>query len=466
MNLDEASCYQALISRDHRFDGRFYAGVLSTGIYCRPVCPARKPSASNCRYFRTAAAAEQAGFRPCLKCRPERAPGCSWHDSSSHLARRAEAALRAGTVASITTLAAQLQTTPRHLRRVFQNHFGVTPVAYRQTQRLLLAKTLLTDTRLPISEVAMAAGFGSLRRFNALFAEHYRLSPGQFRRHPPAAQDSAVFTLAFRPPLDWPALLHFLGQRCIDGVEQVIDGQYQRTLRLPMHGRWYQGWLSVCCAEQALQVTVSSGLLAVLPRVLAAVRQLFDVDAEPAAVQQVLGSLAHNPGLRAPGAVDGLEMAVRAILGQQITVAAARTLAGRVARLGPPATTPFAALTHYFPDAALLAQLAPAQLAERGVIGRRAQAIIALAQAVHDGLTLDPSADPEHTQQALQAIAGIGPWTASYITMRALHWPDAWPYNDHGLKMATGLSGQALAEHMMQYRPWRAYATLQLWSSL
>ncbi|WP_115718022.1 Ada metal-binding domain-containing protein [Gallaecimonas mangrovi] len=467
MDLTDTACYQALISRDTRFDGRFFAGVLSTGIYCRPVCPARKPLADNCRYFASAAEAEAAGFRPCLKCRPELAPGQAWSDSANRLAKRAEEAMRGGDFTGLEQLAAQLGVTDRHLRRTFSEHFGVTPVAYVQTQRLLLAKKLLAETALPVTAVAMAAGFGSVRRMNSLFASRYRLSPSQLRRTPAKQGQNIHCHLSFRPPLDWQALLRFLAGRAIEGVEKVENNRYWRTVSLYYQGKRHQGWLSASCEGNSISVTLSASLQLAVAPVLSRLRHLFDLDASPADVERALGNLVDNPGLRAIGAFDGFEMAVRAILGQQITVAAARTLAGRVAALGERCQEAPAGLSHYFPDAQTISQLAPKTLGELGVLRTRSKAILALAEAVNAGLDLTPAADIDQVTEALQALPGIGPWTASYIAMRALHWPDAWPENDYGLKTATAIDKpKALAEHMATFSPWRAYATQHLWSRL
>ncbi|WKE64464.1 AlkA N-terminal domain-containing protein [Gallaecimonas kandeliae] len=468
MKLDDAACYQALVSRDARFDGRFFAGVLSTGIYCRPVCPARKPLADNCRFFSNAAAAEAAGFRPCMKCRPERAPGLAWSDGKERLAQKAEQLIKSGDFTSLEALAERLGVTDRHLRRTFHETFGISPVAYAQTQRLLLAKKLLSSTQLPVTQVAMASGFGSLRRMNSLFAERYGLSPSRLRAQAPKGE--ARFHLGFRPPFAWHDMLAFLAGRAIEGVELIGGESYSRTVRLSYQGQWHKGWLKMQkhAERPELIVTLSDSLLMAVPPVLAGLRHLFDLDADPTEIKGALGGLAAaNPGLRVPGAFDGLEMAVRAILGQQVTVAAARTLAGRLAAQGEPCQDAPAGLSHYFPDAEALLALGQDKLGELGVIRSRGKAICALAAAMIEGLELGPAAEPEPTIKALEALPGIGPWTASYIAMRALHWPDAWPYGDHGLKVATGLADpKALAGAMAPYSPWRAYATLHLWSTL
>jgi AraC family transcriptional regulator of adaptative response / DNA-3-methyladenine glycosylase II len=478
--------YAALLSHDARFDGRLFIGVTSTGIYCRPVCRVRMPKEVNCRFFSHPAAAEAGGFRPCLRCRPELAPGLASIDMPSRLAWAAAQRIEAGELdeAGLEGLARRLGISDRHLRRVFGEAFGVTPVAYAQTQRLLLAKRLLADTALPVTEVALAAGFGSLRRLNALFRSRYGLAPGDLRRGREVAAGVAdeVLTveLAFRPPFDWPRLLAFLAARCVPGVEAVeapgaeaAAGLYRRTLALrDGTGRALRGWLAVSLAPRgdALRVQVSPGLLPALPAVLAGVRRLCDLGADPAAVAQVLGPLAADaPGLRVPGGFDGFELAVRAVLGQQVTVRAAHTLAGRlVAALGEPvcADPPsLPGLTHVFPSAARVADASADELGRLGIVRQRVAALQALARSVADGqLDLGPSADVTGTTDRLKALPGIGPWTAQYIALRALAWPDAWPSGDVALIKALGATSARQADAMAEaWRPWRGYATLHLW---
>lgn len=489
---EHAAHYAALVARDARFDGRFFVGVTSTGIYCRPVCRVRTPKAANCLFFDHAAAAEQAGFRPCLRCRPERAPGQAPIDASSRLAWAAAQRIQAGELDEhgMEGLAARLGITDRHLRRVFADAFGVSPIDYAQTQRLLMAKRLLADTSLPVTEVALAAGFGSLRRFNTLFQERYGLAPSQLRRnmlgshgagHNEAHSDTASvtdatsslrFELGYRPPLDGPRLLAFLSQRCIAGVEQVDALTYRRTVRVGQGPQTISGWLEVTQADgrDALAMRVSAGLLRVLPAVLAGTRRLFDLDCDPQAVGLVLGDLAADaPGLRVPGAFDGFEMSVRAVLGQQVTVRAAHTLAGRlVAALGEPLQTPFAALTHLFPTAQRVADASADEIGSLGIVRQRVGAIQALAREVAEGrLDLGPAAHVEATMAQLEALPGIGRWTARYIALRALGWPDAWPSGDIALHKALGVSKAAQADAIAEaWSPWRGYATLHLWRRL
>jgi AraC family transcriptional regulator, regulatory protein of adaptative response / DNA-3-methyladenine glycosylase II len=468
-------CYAALKARDRRFDGHFFVGVSSTGIYCRPVCTARTPQRSRCQFFPSPAAAERDGFRPCLRCRPELAPGQSSVDASRRLAQAAASRIDDGalTDASLADLAGRLGVTDRHLRRVFDAEFGVTPVAYVQTQRLLLAKRLLTDTAMPVTDVAMAAGFGSLRRFNDLFRRRYRLSPSDLRRTPQAEPASILeFTLSYRPPYAWEALIDFLANRTIVGVESVAAGVYRRVVALGTPSGPRSGWLAVRHrpSRHALSVTVAGDLAMAVPPVLARVKRLFDLDCRPQDVAAALGTLADaTPGLRVPGAFDGFELAVRAILGQQITVRAARTLAGRfAAALGTPAVTPFEDLTTTFPTPDRVAQTGPAALIEIGVMPPRARAIVAMAERCRSGrLVLEPGLDLETTMRALRAIPGVGDWTAQYIAMRALSWPDAFPAADYGVKKAMGESSPArVTAQAESWRPWRAYATMHLWRSL
>lgn len=475
MLLHPDECYRAWAARDARFDGRFYTGVTSTGVYCRPICTARLAKREHCRFFPSAAAAEAAGFRPCLICRPERAPGLSPAEAGTHLADAAAMLIAEGALedGGLEALGDRLGVSARHLRRVFRARFGVTPVAYAQTRRLLLAKALLTDTAMPVTDVAYASGFSSLRRFNALFAGRYRLAPSALRREGAhAAADAAELELGFRPPYDWEGLLGFLGARAVPGVEEVADGAYRRTLRLRRKGAAHAGWIAATRAadKNALRVSVSAGLLPVLPAVLSRMSQLFDLGCDPEAVARGLGALAAgHEGVRLPGTADGFETAVRAILGQQITVAAARTLAGRfAAAFGDPVATPHGALTTVFPDAARVAALTTDAIASLGIIASRAGAILALARAVRDGgLTLARTADLAASCETLRALPGVGEWTTQYVAMRALGWPDAFPHTDGGVKKALGESDPrrilALAE---AWRPWRAYAVMHLWRTL
>ncbi|MCZ2496529.1 helix-turn-helix domain-containing protein [Xylophilus sp. Kf1] len=510
---DRDGCWRAMASHDARFDGRFFTGVTSTGIYCRPVCRVRTPRLENCRFFALAAQAEQAGFRPCLRCRPELAPAAgataawSMHDASGLLAHAAARWLddpRAWTDptggGALARLAAHLGLSDRHLRRVFGAQFGVSALQYLQTRRLLAAKQLLSDTRLPMSTVAQASGFASLRRFNAAFVQHYRLNPTQMRRAQRAPLDptnpmipmntrqptlcehpaAATVRLPWRPPYDVVGMQAFLQYRAVRGLEawlpdaQVADRPWlTRALAINHQGRVHRGWLQLAFDTAGGQVLlkVGDGLAPALPAVIHQVRALLDLDADPAAIDAVL--LPHFPGsegARVPGALDGFELAVRAVLGQQVTVAAAHTLAGRlVARYGEPIDTPFAGVTHLFPDAATLALADSDTLGGLGIVRQRQAAIVALSREVEAGrLSLRPGDAPEPTMAALRALPGIGDWTAQYIAMRALRWPDAFPAGDVALQKSLGVRGarkpaQAAIDASQAWRPWRSYAVLRAW---
>ena len=475
MKLNSDQCYAALVARDPRFDGRFFVGVKSTGIYCRPICRVKTPLRKSCAFFSNAPGAEAAGFRPCKRCRPELAPGNRWLELTSELARDAANQINQDYLAehSLADLAGYLGVTDRQLRRAFHDEFGVSPVQFAQTQRLLLAKQLLTDSRMPVTGVALASGFKSLRRFNALIKAHYRMSPTELRKRPtsrlPANFTEIPFRLSYRAPYDWPKLLNFLAKRALRGVEVVAGDTYFRTVQVRRADKSFTGYLEVRndADTNALLVRLSQGLLPVCAQVLERLKWVFDLHADPAAINQVLGSLAaQQPGLRLPGSFDGFETAVRAVLGQQVSVAAATTFAGRlVERFGSPVETPVAGLNHLFPSATRLAALSAAEIGQAGITRSRCGTLIALAAAVAGGsLRLDPGRGVEETLRRVREIRGMGEWTAQYLSMRALSWPDAFPHTDLGVKKALGLSNShqilALAE---KWRPWRAYAALHLW---
>jgi AraC family transcriptional regulator of adaptative response / DNA-3-methyladenine glycosylase II len=478
--LDADAAYQVLQTHDARFDGRLFVGVTSTGVYCRPVCRVRLPRRENCRFFGNAASAEVAGFRPCLRCRPELAPGLATADSSQVLARAGarliEHAVAQGQDLALPQVAKRLGVTDRHFRRVFQAAHGVSPMDWLATQRLLLAKRLLTDTDLPVTRVALASGFASLRRFNAAFAERYRLSPSALRRtaSEAARAEPVAVRLAWRPPYDADAMLGFLAARPLAGVESVQGGTWRRTLALAdAHGERHSGWLGLRFEPAAHQVsaTVSPSLAPVLGAVIERLRHLLDLDAEGAAIDTALSALpvALRPGLRLPGCMDGFETTVRVILGQQVTVAAACTLAARlVARFGEPLTTPFAGLTHLFPSAAVLAAATPESIGTLGIVRARVGAIQALARAVVEGrVDLSPAAPMTETLAALRELPGIGAWTTELVALRVLAWPDAFPASDIGVLRALGVATAAEASARAEaWRPWRSYAVMHLWQSL
>jgi AraC family transcriptional regulator of adaptative response / DNA-3-methyladenine glycosylase II len=479
MELNHDACFRALATRDARFDGLFFVGVTSTRIYCRPVCTAKTPRADRCRFFAVAAAAEQEGFRPCLRCRPELAPGRSPVDAVSRVARAAAARIESGALndgAGLEDLAAEFGITSRQLRRVVRQELGVSPVQLAQTHRLLLAKQLLTETRLPVIDVAFASGFESVRRFNTLFRAHYRVAPREFRRrlNEDVAGEPLRLLLHYRPPLAWDRMLRFLAARTIAGVEHVSGEGYSRVVSMGKH----QGWLRVTRApvENALRVEFEATLAPVLGPLLARLRHMFDLNARPDVIaahlgtdDRLRGAIATIPGLRVPGAFSGFEMAWRAILGQRISVPAATTLSRRLAlQFGEPIETPYPELSRLTPRAEVLAESDVDTLAKLGITRERCRAIQVLARAVADGkLRLEPGADPESTIAQLKEFPGIGEWTAQYIAMRALGWPDAFPHGDLGVLRGVGETSPkkllALAE---PWRPWRAYAVMYVWNGL
>lgn len=477
--------YKAFESGDTRFDGQVFVGVSSTGIYCRTVCKAKMPKYENCLFFRTAAEAEAAGFRPCMTCRPELAPGLSLVDAGSNLARRAAQMLQArcASSTSVESIAAKLGYTDRHLRRAFEAEYGVTPAQYLRTCRLLLAKSLLTDTDLPVSRVAKASGFGSVRRFNDAFKEHYRLTPSDLRKRQGKTGIRAgtiALHLSYRPPYRFSELLAFFRDRALAHVELVDDTSYTRTVRLEdRDGNIACGWVRVedDPANNRLVVTMSDELVPVVSEVIARVRRMFDVDSDPVAISQALSPLekavpgVHIDGIRVPGCFDTFEIACRAVIGQQVSVKAANKLAGRIAeRYGEKVETGIEGLDRTWPSAAAVRSLANVENAfgELGLIKTRSRAVDAIAALIDEGaLDLDTGAVAEVQMEALLQVRGIGPWSANYIAMRTLSYPDAFLETDagvaHALPELTPKERLALVEDC---RPWRSYAVLALWDSL
>ncbi|WP_431103305.1 DNA-3-methyladenine glycosylase 2 family protein [Roseateles noduli] len=494
--LDPDHCYPALLARDARFDGQWFVGVTSTGVYCRPICRVRAPRRENCRFFPSASLAEAARFRPCLKCRPELAPAArpwSTMDAAEVLAREAARWLDecAPEEASLPTLAAHLGVSERHVRRVFTAVHGVAPLQYLQTRRLLLAKQLLTDTRLPIGEVALAAGFSSLRRFNAAFQEHYRLSPSALRKGGAETEasasgnalETAELRLDLRPPLLSSALLNFLAARAVPGVEQVDVERLalSRSVRLVRPGQAdVLGWLSLRLPPDdderpRVRLSLSASLWPVIAPLMPRLRRWLDLDADPQAIAAALGETLGPAaaGLRLPGSLDRFELAIRAVLGQQVTVAAARTLATRlIARFGEPLPDAAGAppgVTHVFPTPATLAAATVDDIAPIGMPGRRAEALIHLARQWPTLAFAQGRGTVEDAIAELAALPGLGPWTAHYMLMRGWSWPDAYLPGDVVLKQCLEeRAGQPLrpreliaaAEH---FAPYRSYAVLQLW---
>jgi AraC family transcriptional regulator of adaptative response / DNA-3-methyladenine glycosylase II len=476
--------YDALAARDARFDGILFVGVTSTGIYCRPVCRVKTPRAANCRFFDSAQQAEQAGFRPCLRCRPELAPGNAPVDDAQRIAHLIVERLEAGQIdedAGLDAIADQFELSSRQIRRIVRSQLGVPPIQLLLTRRLLLAKQLLTETSWPMAEVAFASGFSSVRRFNDAFLARYRMPPSRLRRKATdgaavaAESQTSTLQLAYRPPYDWKSILEFLGARALSGVEDVTDEAYARTVQL---GR-AKGWIRVTQArkQHVLFVEFTHTLTPVLPVLLGRVRALFDLDARPDVIAKRLArdprlapGVRGNRGLRVPGAFNGFELAVRAVLGQQVTVKAATTIAGRfVTAFGEAMDTPLPRLTRLTPVPARLARASVDDVARHGILAARARSIIALA-AAHEsgGLSLDGGMhhDPAESIRRLAELPGIGPWTAHYIAMRALRWPDAFPKEDIVVRAALGGVTAVEAEALSQaWRPWRSYAVLHLWRS-
>lgn len=483
-------CEQARLSRDARFDGLFFTAVTSTGIYCRPVCPAPAPKPRNVTYYPNAAAAEAAGFRPCLRCRPELAPGDAAWRRGDEVVARALALIDEGVLADepMGALAARLHLGERQLRRLFVERLGAPPVGVHGTRRLLLAKQLLTDTAMPVTDIAMAAGFGSLRRFNTVFRDAYRMAPRDIRRQAPASSgDVLTLRLGYRPPFDFGALLDFLRARALPGIEIVDADSYARVFGSPEA----PGWLRVRRWSDrgdddahALRLELHGSRPAVLLSLVTHVRRLFDLDADPVAIAGTLRVdarlrplVARRPGLRLPGGWDGFEIAVRAVLGQQVSVAAARTLAGRLARqFGAPLPESLAVhgFTHLFPSPA---RLADADLAGLGLTRDRAHTVRSIARALLDGrVDFNRACTLDDFVGRWTTLPGIGDWTAHYIAMRALSHPDAFPADDLVLRKALATSGGSAADRTRQrltagevraraetWRPWRAYGVMHLW---
>jgi AraC family transcriptional regulator of adaptative response / DNA-3-methyladenine glycosylase II len=480
---DTRRLYSALSARDMRFDGVFFVGVTSTGIYCRPICPAKTPRQRNCRFFDSPQEAEHEGFRPCLRCRPELAPGKAPVDDGQRIARLIVQRLEEGSLDAgdgLEAVAAQFELSSRQVRRIVQQHLGVPPIQLLQTRRLLLAKQLLTETRLPITDVAFASGFSSLRRFNDAFNTRYRMPPSQLRRTAtniaaaPAVTPTSTLLLSYRPPYDFAGMLAFLAGRALLGIEHVTQDAYARTVRLG----GAHGWIRVSQARRkhALCVEFAHGLTPVLPALLRRVRALFDLDARPDVIAKHLGKDARlaaavkaNRGLRVPGAFDGFELGMRAILGQQVTVKAARTLACRfVEAFGEPFVTPYPELTRLTPLPSAVAAAAVDDIARHGIVAARSRSLIALAAAHESGaLRLDSGVhpNPDAAIARLAELPGIGPWTAHYIAMRALRWPDAFPKEDIAVRHKLGGVSPREAEALSRaWRPWRSYAVLHLWA--
>ena len=481
MDLNHDACYSAIQVRDARYDGRFFTAVKTTGIYCRPVCPARTPLSRNVTFYATAAAAQEAGYHPCLRCRPETAPELGpGHELPAGVARALQLIeLGALDEEGVDALARRLGVGERQLRRQFRQHLGASPVTVAQTRRVLLAKQLIHETRLPMAEVAFASGFGSIRRFNEIFHQLFGRAPGELRRSEKpelrAGSDGEIkLLLRYRPPYDWESMLAFLRLRAIPGVERVTDDTYARAISLDGH----QGTVTLRPGTgNALQAIVRFPRLQALPAIIARLRRVFDLASDPVAIaaqfsqDPVMTALIQaRPGLRVPGAWDGFELAMRAVLGQQITVAAAVRLAGKlVAAHGAPLARPDGELTHVFPEPEVVAA---AELASLGMPRSRAATLSAVAAAaVADKHLFDAGGDLGESVLRLRAIRGVGEWTAQYIALRQLREPDAFPSADIGLIRAMErLESRAytpaqLLARAEAWRPWRAYAAQHLWTA-
>jgi AraC family transcriptional regulator, regulatory protein of adaptative response / DNA-3-methyladenine glycosylase II len=477
--LDVAACFRAMASRDRRFDGRFVAAVRTTRVYCRPGCPAPLPKPRNVVFFAHAAAAEAAGFRPCRRCRPELSPEVRTCPDTSKTVTRAVRLIAEGALdgdGRLESLGARLGMGGRHLRRLFAKHLGASPIAVAQTRRIHFARRLLDETALSITDVALGSGFSSIRRFNDLFRRTFLMSPSDARSTRRKRESGDVrLRLPYMPPYDWHSMMTFLHERAIPGVEAVDGDAYRRSIEIAGAAAGFE--ISPIGDEHSLSLRLLATFPVDLLRIVERVRRLFDVDCDPAQIAQHLGRdgrlaviVRKHPGLRLPGAWDPFEMAVRAILGQQVSVRAASTLAGRLVRaFGDPVAVELRGITHQFPSAA---RLADADLSRIGVPGVRAQAIRSLARAIADkSLALDGSRELDASVAGLTGLPGIGPWTAQYIAMRALGEPDALPAGDLGVRKALARNGcrpshadiVRLAE---PWRPFRAYAVMYLWKSL
>jgi len=485
-------CERARLARDARFDGQFFVGVKTTGIYCRPICPAVAPKSENVSFYPSAAAASEAGFRPCLRCRPECAPGTPAWGGTSTTVRRGLRLIAGGALddGDVEELADRLGVTSRHLRRLFTKHLGASPVAVAHTQRLHFAKRLIDETELPMSHVSSAAGYGSIRRFNDTFKKTYGRAPRELRKF---GEESIVngnavtlsVRLPYRKPFSWPAMLEFFAGRATPGVESVTGDTYRRTISLgDRHGVIAVSPAGSKKLSAYLRLTIQCVDTGALFEIVQRSREMFDLDAPISEISTTLkrdeslqGLIRKSPGMRVPGAWDGFELMIRAILGQQISVKAATTLAGRIAdqygeRLSLSDEAGDVGLRRIFPSAD---RLRHARFSNIGLVRSRAETIRRVAAAAADGeLNFDVTQEPEDFCRSLTSIKGVGDWTAQYVAMRVLKNPDAFPSSDLGLLKAVDLIGNQtgrttpaeLLRRAESWRPWRAYAALLLWSSL
>lgn len=474
--LDPNICWTALESKDARFDGRFFTGVKTTGIYCRPVCPAPLPRRQHVEYFRCAAAAEAAGFRPCLRCRPEASPGTPAWNGHSEVISRALQLIASGVLkeGGVENLAEQLNLSTRQLRRLFQDQLGATPIAVAQTYRVQFAKQLITETGLPMSEIAFTAGFSSIRRFNSAMQKAYKMNPSELRRtkKEPVGKASVLeLNLSYRPPYNWDAMLNFLAGRSIPGIDRVDKKRYRRTVSIGDVSGMIE--IQPVPEKNHVKLKVPLHLANGLQQIVEKVRNLFDLRAEPENIQYTLSKdpllkkiLKKHPGIRVPGAWSGFEIAIRAILGQQVSVKAASTLAARlVEKYGQPIESDIPELNRLFPTPEHLAE---ADLTGLGITSKRAETIRHLSQVVAEGkMDFSVGWSLNQTVKRWTELPGIGPWTAHYIAMRGLGEPDAFPAEDLVLQQVVGngkrITPGQLRERAEQWQPWRAYATVALW---
>lgn len=474
MTPDWQICSRARLSRDPRFDGKFFIGVVGSGVYCRSICPAPTAKEKNVRYFSTAAAAAEAGFRPCLRCRPECSPGTpAWLGTSNTVSRAlrliGESGLEDG---GVEVLASRLGVGSRHLRRLFLKHLGATPTSVAHTRRLHFAKKLIDETSLPMTQIALASGFGCVRRFNAGIRDVYHRTPTQIRRLARQTQvqpeNRYLFRLRFRPPYAWKGMLSFIAARATPGVEAVENGCYRRSISINDSHGYFE--VSLDEANHALVARVQFGDPRSLFFITERIRSMFDLNADWAAIARTLKAdpvlaarIKAEPGLRVPGCWNGFELAVRAILGQQVSVKGATTLAGRLVKTFGQEFSSAAGLTHIFPRPHALAD---ANLASIGLPRARAETIRRLAQAMCDGrINFDSVVDSTQFLSNLCGIPGIGQWTAQYVAMRALGEPDAFPSTDLGLMRAMRLQSSRELEWLAEaWRPWRSYAAIHLWN--
>jgi AraC family transcriptional regulator, regulatory protein of adaptative response / DNA-3-methyladenine glycosylase II len=484
LDLDDDACYRALVTRDSRFDGRIFIGVHTTGIYCRPICPARTPKRENVSFYTTASAAQEAGFRPCLRCRPESSPDLGAWRGTSNTVSRALTLIGEGALdgEAVDALAERLGVGERQLRRLFRRHLGASPITVAQTRRVLFAKQLVVETTMPLAEIALASGFGSVRRFNATFQNLYNRAPRDLRRsrvsnNERTAAAGITLTLPYAPPYDWDAIIRFLAARAVAGIEVAdCNNLYRRSIALD----GAQGVLEVEPDDRksGLKVTIRFPRVQSLAAIVEQVRRVFDLRADPLAIGEHLSAdrllaplVTRRPGLRVPGAWDGFEGAVRAVLGQQIPVPAALKLVAKlVSAYGDPSSTALEyGLTHTFPTPA---RIAHADLRSLGIPAARAAALSSLAAAAAvDGDLFSPRETLDAAIARLRALRGVGDWTAQYIAMRTLREPDAFPAADIGLVRAMSKldghrpSAADLLARAESWRPWRAYAAQHLWAA-